>query len=122
MAVNFKDDKSSGEGQDRHITTVKIVRWRGGQHPTFEAIAAQMEQEGLRPYAASHGPNSRFSAFSYSAGKVLYCAEGSLEIILPVLNQTASLRSGDRLELPRAVRLTAIVGSRGARCIESQKP
>jgi len=121
MAVNFKGERSGAEGQDRHDTTVKIVRWRGGQHPTFEAIAAQMAQEGLRPYTSSHGPNSRFGACSYSTGKVLYCAEGSVEIVLPDLNQTTLLRPGDRLEMPRGVRYSAIVGARGASCIESQK-
>ena len=121
MAVNFRDDKSSGEGRREPISSVKVIRWRGGQHPTYQAITAKMEQEGLRPYAAAHGPNSRFGACSYSAGKVLYCAEGSIEIILPDLNQTAVLRPGDRLEMPRGVRYNAIVGSRGARCIESQK-
>src|SRR5260221_1483124 len=117
MAVNYRDDKSNREGHSERLSSVKITRWHGGQHPTYQTISALMEQEGLRPYAASHGPNSRYAGCSYSAGRVMYCAEGSLEVIFPDLNQTTVLRPGDRVELPRSVRYTAIVGPRGARCI-----
>ena len=104
-----------------HLNEVKVVRWRGGQHPTFQAITQKMEQEGLRPYASSNGPNSRIAARSHGYAKVLYCVEGSLELFFPDVSQSLLLRPGDRVELPRGLRHATIVGSQGARCLECAK-
>jgi mannose-6-phosphate isomerase-like protein (cupin superfamily) len=103
------------------IKDVKIVRWHGGQHPTYRTITQKMEQEGLRPYAWSNGPNFRYTARSHGYSKVLYCVEGSIEVVLPDANQSVVLRPGDRMELPRGVRHAAIIGPRGAQCVESPK-
>ena len=80
-----------------------------------------MEQEGLRPYAWSNGPNFRIAARSHGSTKILYCIEGSLELLLPDINQSIVLRPGDRVELPRGVRHAAMTGPRGARCLESTR-
>lgn len=98
---------------------VRVIRWRGGQHPTYQAIAQRLEQEGLRPYSWSQGPNFRDGLRSHGYSKVLYCVEGALEVIVPDLNQRIVLRPGDRLEVPRGVRHAMIVGPHGARCVES---
>ena len=100
---------------------IKLTRWRGAQHPTLQTITRQMEQEGLRPYAWSNGPNFRIAARSHGSTKILYCLEGSLELLLPDINQSIVLRPGDRVELPRGVRHAATTGPRGARCLESTR-
>jgi hypothetical protein len=99
---------------------VKIIRWHGGQHPTFQSITRKMEAEGLRPYAWRQGPNFRHAVRSHGYGKVLYCVEGTLEIILPDFNQRVVMRPGDRLELPRGVRYATVVGPQGAHCVEGE--
>ncbi len=103
------------------LNNIKIIRWRGGQHPTYQTISQKMEQEGLRPYAWSNGPNFRYAPRSHGYGKVLYCVEGTVEVILPDANQSVVLRPGDRMELPRGVRHATIIGPNGARCLESTK-
>jgi hypothetical protein len=110
MAVKLADNKSGD---------VKVIRWRGGQHPTHQNITQRLAQEGLQPYTCDHGPNCRDGVRSHGYDKVLYCVEGLVEIVLPDINQKITLRPGDRLELPRGVRHGAIVGPRGARCVES---
>jgi hypothetical protein len=113
--------KKVGTGSLNRVNEITLVRWRGAQHPTFQAITKQMEAEGLRPYAWSNGPNFRIAVRSHGYTKVMYCVEGSLEIIFPDVNQNVLLRPGDRLELPRGLRHATIIGPNGARCVESAK-
>jgi mannose-6-phosphate isomerase-like protein (cupin superfamily) len=130
MAINLVNPKEP-TGQNRSSASasapasdapaIKIIRWRGGQHPTYQAISQKMTQEGLRPYAWSNGPNFRQAARSHGYHKVLYCVEGTLEVVLPDMKQSVLLRPGDRVELPRGVRHEAITGPRGAQCLESVK-
>lgn len=98
---------------------VRIVRWRGGQHPTQQTISGQMEREGLRPYACAHGPNARLPIRSHGFHKVLYCVEGALEIVFPDMEQRLIMRPGDRLEIPRGTRYAGIISIHGARLLES---
>jgi hypothetical protein len=106
------------DGPLSRLNEIKLTRWRGAQHPTLQGITRQMEQEGLRPYSWSNGPNFRIAAKSHGSTKIMYCIEGSLELVLPDLNQTIVLRPGDRVELPCGVRHAAMTGPRGARCLE----
>ena len=103
------------------INEIKVTRWRGGQHPTLEAISQKMQQEGLRPYASSNGPNTRIAARSHGYSKVLYCVAGSVDLFFPDVNQTLALRPGDRVELPLGLRHATIVGPQGAQCLECAK-
>ncbi len=112
---------SVNEGSSNSRAEIKLIRWRGGQHPTYQAITQKMQQEGLRPYTWSNGPNFRYTPRSHGYHKVLYCVEGSVEVILPDVNQSVVLRPGDRLDLPRGVRHAAIVGPNGVQCVESPK-
>jgi quercetin dioxygenase-like cupin family protein len=114
MNTSNTTDKSNGND-------VRVIRWRGGQHPTYQAITQKIQQEGMRPYTWSNGPNFRYAARSHGYGKVLYCVEGSVEVFLPDLNQTIVLKPGDRMELPRGVRHAAIIGPKGAQCVEAIK-
>jgi hypothetical protein len=130
MAINLVNPKEP-TGQNRSSASastptsatpaIKIIRWRGGQHPTYQAISQKMTQEGLRPYAWSKGPNFRQAARSHGYHKVLYCVEGTLEVVLPDMKQSILLRPGDRVDLPRGVRHESITGPRGAQCLESVK-
>ncbi len=98
---------------------VKITRWQDGQHPSYQAIAQRMEKEGLRPYRWSNGPNFRYAPRSHGYDKVLYCVQGSVEVLLPDLNQRILMHPGDRLEIGRGVRHAQIIGPEGVQCLES---
>jgi mannose-6-phosphate isomerase-like protein (cupin superfamily) len=100
---------------------IRVQRWRGGSHPTHQAISTQMQKEGITPYMWTQGPNFRFPLRSQGYDKVLYVVEGTLEVILPDSDQRIVLRPGDRLELPRAARHAAIVGRAGVKCIEGER-
>lgn len=112
--------KATGTLNDR-ADVVRVLRWRGGSHPTEQAIRLQLGREGVQPYAWTQRANFRYPLRSHAHDKVLYCVEGSLEVILPDLNQRTVLRSGDRIELPRHVRYALIIGERGARCLEGER-
>lgn len=97
---------------------VRIARWRGGQHPTLDNITRRMRDEGLRPYVWTNTANFRYPARSHGYDKVLYCVQGSVEIVFPQAKQRVTLRPGDRLDLPHGVRYSTIIGPSGAQCVE----
>jgi quercetin dioxygenase-like cupin family protein len=97
---------------------VKVTRWKGGQHPTLDNITQLMRSEGLRTYMWTNTPNFRYPIRSHGYDKTVYCVQGSLELTFPKTKQRVVLRSGDRVELPRGVRYSAIIGPRGAQCLE----
>jgi hypothetical protein len=103
------------------VDQVKITRWRGGQHPTLDKITRQMAEEGLRPYVWANTPNFRYPVRSHGYGKTLYCIQGSLELSFPKIRQRVVLRSGDRVDLPRGVHYSAIVGPAGTQCVEGSQ-
>ncbi len=97
---------------------VRVVRWRGGQHPTLDNITRRMRDEGLRPYVWVNAPNFRYPPRSHGYDKTLYCVQGSLEVMFPETKQRVMLRSGDRIDMPHGVRYSAIIGPNGAQCVE----
>lgn len=98
--------------------SVKVTRWRGGRHPTLEIISRLLRREGLRPYVWSNTPNFRYPVRSHGYDKALYCVQGSIEVIFPEAKRRVTLRPGDRIDLPRHVRYSIVVGPTGAQCIE----
>jgi len=100
------------------VEQAKVVRWRGGQHPTLENITRQMREEGLRPYVWANAPNFRYPVRSHGYDKTLFCVQGTLEITFPKTKQRVMLRPGDRVDVPRGVRYSAIVGPTGVQCVE----
>jgi quercetin dioxygenase-like cupin family protein len=100
------------------MSQVKVNRWRGGQHPTLEAITRRMRDEGLRPYVWSNAPNFRYPVRSHGYDKTLYCVQGTLEISFPKIKQRMTLRAGDRVDVPRGVRYSMIIGPSGTQCVE----
>lgn len=97
---------------------VRITRWRGGQHPTLDAITRQMRDEGLRPYVWSNTANFRYPVRSHGYDKILYCVQGAIEVTFPSMKQSVALRAGDRVDLPRGVLYGTIIGPSGAQCVE----
>lgn len=100
------------------VQQVQVSRWRGGQHPTLDNITRMMREEGLRPYVWANAPNFRYPARSHGYDKVLYCVQGSFEITFPKLKQRMVLRAGDRVDLPRSMSYSLIIGPSGAQCVE----
>jgi mannose-6-phosphate isomerase-like protein (cupin superfamily) len=100
---------------------VRVTRWRGGQHPTAQAISQILLKQGLRPYNITHGPHNHQAARSHGHNRVLYCVEGSMEVVLPDLNQKVQLRPGDSIDLPRGVRYATRIPATGARCLEAER-
>ncbi len=96
----------------------RLVRWRGGQHPTLDTITRLMHEERLRPYVWVNAPNCRYPVRSHGYDKTIFCVQGSLEIVIPDAKQRLTLGAGDRLDLPRGMRYSAIVGPSGAQCVE----
>lgn len=80
-----------------------------------------MIEEGLDPYSWSNGPNDVYSAHSHSYDKVIYVVQGSITFGLPDLNQSLTLKAGDRLDLPAGVVHNANVGAEGVLCLEGHK-
>lgn len=103
------------------VNQVKVTRWRGGQHPTLDNITRQMKEEGLRAYVWGHAPNFRYPVRSHGYDKTLYCVQGSIEIAFPKNRSRVVLHSGDRIDLPRGVYYSAIVGPTGVQCIEGSE-
>lgn len=100
------------------VEHVRIIRWHGGQHPTLDNITRQMKDEAIRPYVWTNSPNYRYPVRSHGYDKTLYCVLGSLEIAFPKTRQKVTLRSGDRVDIPRGVRYSAIIGPTGVQCVE----
>ncbi len=98
---------------------VRIIRWHGGQHPTLDNITRSMKTEGLRPYVWTNTPNFRYPVRSHGYDKTVYCIQGSLEISFPKLKQRVVLRAGDRMDVPRGVHYSTIIGPAGAQCVEA---
>ena len=80
-----------------------------------------MINEGLSPYLWSNGAFDIYSAHSHGYDKVIYVVQGSITFGLPELNQSLTLKSGDRLDLPAGVVHNASVGSEGVVCLEGHK-
>jgi quercetin dioxygenase-like cupin family protein len=78
-----------------------------------------MRGEGLLPYKWETSPNQRQAVRSHGYTKILYLADGAMEILLPDSNKRMKLRAGDRVEVPAHVRHGSITGIKGATCLEA---
>lgn len=104
------------------VQQVRVTRWHGGQHPTLEKITRRLREEGLRPYVSMNAPNSRYALRSHGHATTLYCVQGSLEMTIVETRQRITLGAGDRVDVPRGVRYSLIVGPSGAQCVEGSAP
>ncbi|MCQ3936819.1 MAG: cupin [Chloroflexi bacterium] len=101
--------------------TPRVTPWAGSTPPTESTLRQLMTNEGLDPYSWSNGPGDVYSAHSHSYDKVIYVVQGSITFGLPELNQSLTLKAGDRLDLPAGVVHNAKVGSEGVVCLEGHK-
>lgn len=97
---------------------MRVVRWRGGNHPTLDLMKQTLEQHGLRPFKWSHHANYRYGVRSHGYAKTIYCVEGGVECFFPDTRQRVQLRAGDRVDIARGVRHGITVGLNGATCLE----
>lgn len=100
------------------LATTQVTRWRGGQHPTLALLKQNLENDGLRPFKWQHKANYRYGVRSHGFGKSIYCVEGGIEIFFPDIQQTVSLRPGDRIDIAAGVRHGITIGVYGATCLE----
>lgn len=100
------------------VADIKLTRWHGSQHPTYQGVIQRLEAEGLKPYAVDYGANARDGVRSHGYAKVIYCVTGVVELTLPDLRQNVVLRPGDRIDLPRGTRHGITVGLQGGRVVE----
>jgi len=97
---------------------LKVTPWPDGREPTLAEIQNQFAAEGINPYRWSNNPHDKYSAHVHRFHKVIYVVWGSITFGLPELNQSLTLQTGDRLDLPAGVVHDAVVGSQGVVCLE----
>ena len=101
--------------------TPHITPWSDSIPPTESTLRQLMVGEGLDPYTWSNGPYEIYSAHSHGYDKVIYVVQGSITFGLPELDQSLTLKAGDRLDLPAGVVHNANVGAEGVVCLEGHK-
>lgn len=102
-------------------TPPRVTPWSGSSLPADSTLRQLLADEGLDYYAWSNGPFDVYSAHTHSYDKVIYVVRGSITFGLPELNQSLTLKTGDRLDLPAGVVHSANVGSEGVVCLEGHK-
>lgn len=100
------------------FTEPKIIRWEGTA-PSEKELAQILHDEGLSYYPWSNAPHELYAPHLHTYDKVIYVVYGSISFILPELDQTLTLHTGDRLELPANTVHSAAVGGRGVKCFEA---
>ena len=97
---------------------VRVVRWRGGQHPTFDLMKQNLESHGFRPFKWSQHANYHYGVRSHGSSKSLYCVSGTMEVLIPDLRQRVKLGIGDRIDIAKGIRYSIKIGQNGATCLE----
>ncbi len=89
--------------------------------PLNEAeIRADLEEEQqLKVYRWSNGPDDVYASHTHGYHKILYVLEGSIRFELPTRHEALNLKQGDRLDLPSGIRHNAVVGPEGVTCLEA---
>lgn len=102
-------------------TPPRVTPWADSAPPAESALRQLLSDEGLDFYAWSNGPFDVYSAHTHGYDKVIYVVRGSITFGLPELNQSLTLKAGDRLDLPTGVVHDAHVGGEGVVCLEGHK-
>ena len=100
------------------FTKPKIIRWASAA-PSEKELAQILLDEGLSYYPWSNAPHDLYSPHLHTYDKIIYVVQGSISFILPELDQTITLQTGDRLELPANTLHSAAVGGQGVKCFEA---
>lgn len=97
----------------------KVIRWQADHTPNENELAQLLHAEGLDYYPWSNAPQDLYSPHLHTYNKVIYVVRGSISFILPDTNQTLTLHTGDRLELPANTVHSAAVSGQGVTCFEA---
>ena len=85
-------------------------------------LVARLRAEGLVPGTWENGPGDAYPVHRHAYDKVLVCVRGSITFGLPGRAEHASMRTGDRLDLPAGIDHDAQVGPAGVTCLEAHLP
>jgi quercetin dioxygenase-like cupin family protein len=96
-----------------------VRRWEGEEPPSEDEIMAIFAKDSLRPYRWSNGPHDVYSAHTHPYNKVIMVVRGSITFGLPRKGEELELVAGDRLDLPRQMLHSAVVGPHGVTCLEA---
>jgi mannose-6-phosphate isomerase-like protein (cupin superfamily) len=95
--------------------------WPHDEAPTEAGLEALLREEGLSPDWWQNSPHDRYTTHQHTYHKVLYCLRGSITFLLPETDERFDLKPGDRLDIPPRTPHSALVGSRGVRCVEAPR-
>jgi quercetin dioxygenase-like cupin family protein len=98
---------------------LKVTPSTGKTPPAEEEIRTELEEQQLRIYRWSNGPDDQYASHTHGYHKILYVLAGSIRFDLPTRHETLNLKTGDRLDLPSGIRHSAVVGPEGVTCLEA---
>lgn len=81
-----------------------------------------MRETGLEPSAWTGLPGDRFEDHVHDYDKVVVAVEGSITFGLTGFGVGIVIAAGERVDMPSRVRHNAMVGPRGAVCLEAHLP
>jgi quercetin dioxygenase-like cupin family protein len=96
-----------------------ITPWEKEEPPSEEDVKAIFAKESLQPYRWSNGPHDVYSAHTHPYNKVIVVVRGSITFGLAQKGEELELFAGDRLDLPRQMQHSAVVGPHGVTCLEA---
>lgn len=96
-----------------------VTPWKSEEPPSEEDVMAIFAKESLRPYRWSNGPHDVYNAHTHRYNKVIVVVRGSITFGLPEKGEEWELSAGDRLDLPRQMLHSAVVGPDGVTCLEA---
>lgn len=102
-------------------TTSFVRHWVGGPALTKVSIRLLLDCEGLDSQVWQGGIGDVYHLQSLPYQRILWVAEGSLIINLPLTKQKFILKKGDRLDLLPNTEHQAIVGPVGVVCVEARR-
>ena len=100
---------------------IEIIRWPDETLPDEALLRSILADEDLHPYVWSNAPGDVYGAHSHAYHKVIYVIRGSITFGLPDSDDSVTLNSGDRLELPAGITHNAVVGHEGVACLEAHR-
>jgi quercetin dioxygenase-like cupin family protein len=86
------------------------------------SLEARLSAEGLQASAWSNPPGERYDEHMHDYDKVVVAVEGSVTFGLTGYGVGFMLTPGERLDLPAHIQHDAVVGPKGATCLEAHLP
>jgi quercetin dioxygenase-like cupin family protein len=96
-----------------------VTPWPHSERPSEQALERILRDEGLSASWTSNRSGDRYGEHSHPYHKVLYCARGGISFVCG--DEVIELAPGDRLDIPRGVRHSAVVGPAGVSCVEAAR-